>query len=249
MKISATIVTLNEERNIARAIASLKPCVDEIVVVDSGSLDRTREIAAEMGARVVREDWRGYAEQKNFAAACAAHDWILSIDADEELTPALAAEIQALRASGDRTDPGGWAMPRRARYLGRWIRHSGWYPDPKIRLYHRARGAWKGERVHESVEVAGAVGALRHDLLHFTCDSLDQHLRTIDRYTSLAAQALGESGKPVAFRRLVIDPPWTFIRTYFFQRGFLDGTQGFVIAVMAAFYTFLKYAKARETRR
>jgi glycosyltransferase involved in cell wall biosynthesis len=249
MKISATIVTLNEERNIARAMASLKPCVDEIVVVDSGSSDRTREIAAELGARVVREEWRGYAEQKNFGAACAANDWVLSIDADEELTPELAAEIQALRAGGDHGGVGGWSMPRRARYLGRWILHSGWYPDRKIRLYHRGRGAWKGERVHESVEVAGAVGALRGDLLHFTCDSLSQHVATIDRYTSLAAQALAESGKPVGFRRLVFDPPWTFIRSYFFQCGFLDGTHGFVIAAMAGFYTFLKYAKAREMAR
>ena len=249
MKISATIVTLNEERNIARAIESLKPCVDEIVVVDSGSSDRTREIAAELGARVVREEWRGYAEQKNFAATCAAHDWILSIDADEELTPELAAEIQALRAAGDRSEFGGWTMPRRAHYLGRWIQHSGWYPDRKIRLYHRGRGVWKGERVHESVEVTGAIGELRSDLLHFTCDSLNQHLLTIDRYTSLAAQAIAESGKPAPFRRLVIDPPWTFIRSYFFQRGFLDGMHGFVIAAMAGFYTFLKYAKAREMAR
>ena len=248
MKISATIVTLNEERNIARAMASLKPCVDEVVVVDSGSSDRTCEIAAEMGGRVVREEWRGYAGQKNFAAACAAHDWILSLDADEELTVELAAEIQALRAGGDRSE-GGWTMPRRARYLGRWIRHSGWYPDRKIRLYHRGRGAWKGERVHESVEVAGAVGELRSDLLHFTCDSLNQHLLTIDRYTSLAAQEIAESGKAAPFRRLAIDPPWTFVRSYFFQGGFLDGVHGFVIAAMAGFYTFLKYAKAREIAR
>jgi glycosyltransferase involved in cell wall biosynthesis len=249
MKISATIVTLNEERNIARAVASLKPCVDEIVTVDSGSSDRTQEIAAALGARVVREDWRGYAEQKNFAAACATHDWILSIDADEELTPQLAAEIQALRAAGDHNDIAGWMMPRRARYLGRWIGHSGWYPDRKIRLYHRGRGTWKGERVHESVEVTGAVGMLRNDLLHFTCDSLSQHLQTIDRYTSLAARAIAESGKPVRFRRLVIDPPWTFVRSYIFQRGFLDGAHGFIIAAMAGFYTFLKYAKAREMAR
>ncbi|HEY4084360.1 MAG TPA: glycosyltransferase family 2 protein [Bryobacteraceae bacterium] len=248
MKISGTIVTLNEERNIARAIASLKLCVDEIVVVDSGSTDRTREIAAELGARVVREDWRGYAEQKNFAAGCAAHDWILSIDADEELTPELAAEIQALRGADDQSEAG-WTMPRRARYLGRWIQHSGWYPDRKIRLYHRGRGAWKGDHVHESVEVSGLISELRSDLLHFTCDSLNQHLLTIDRYTSLAAQAIAESGKPAPFRRLVIDPPWTFVRSYFLQRGFLDGMHGFVIAAMAGFYTFLKYAKAREMAR
>jgi glycosyltransferase involved in cell wall biosynthesis len=249
MKISATIVTLDEERNIARAIDGLRPCVDEIVVVDSGSSDRTREIAVELGARVVREEWRGYAEQKNFAAASAAHDWILSIDADEELTPALTAEIGALREQAEPTDMGGWTMPRRARYLGRWIGHSGWYPDRKIRLYHRGRGAWKGERVHESVAVTGAVGALRNDLLHYTCDSLGQHLRTIDRYTALAAQALADSGEPVGFLRMVVAPPWTFFRTYFLQRGFLDGGHGFVIAAMAGFYTFLKYARARELPR
>lgn len=249
MKISATIVALNEERNIARAIRSLAACVDEIVVVDSGSSDRTREIAAGLGARVVEEAWRGYAAQKNFAAEIAANDWILSIDADEELTPALAAEIAALKSQPHRPDFDAWDMPRLARYLGRWIRHSGWYPDRKIRLYHRRRAAWQGEYVHESVQVSGTTGRLDADLLHFTCDSLSQHLRTLDRYTSLAAQALVASGKPVPFRRLVLDPPWTFVRSFAIQRGFLDGGHGFIIAVMASFYTFLKYAKARESSR
>lgn len=248
MKISATIVALNEESNIARAIQSLRSCADEIVVVDSGSSDRTCEIAADLGARVVREKWRGYAGQKNFAASCAGHDWILSIDADEEVTPALAAEIAALKQSGE-PQADGWTMPRLAHYLGRWIRHSGWYPDRKVRLYHRERGAWKGEYVHESVQVAGRVGQLQNDLLHFTCDSLDQHFRTINRYTSLAARAVAASGTPVRFHKLVVDPPWTFVRSYFIQRGFLDGGHGLVIAAMASFYTFLKYAKAREMPR
>ncbi len=244
MKISATIVALNEERNIARAIASLSACADEIVVVDSGSSDRTREIAAEMGARVVNEPWRGYAGQKNFAAAVARHEWILSIDADEELTPELAAEIVSLK---DRpAECAGWAMPRLARYLGKWIRHSGWYPDRKVRLYHRDRAAWKGDYVHESVQVQGGVGQLRGNLLHYTCDTLDQHFRTMNRYTTLAAEALAASGKPIPFRRLMLDPPWTFVRSYVIQLGFLDGMRGFVIANLAAFYTFLKYAKARE---
>ena len=246
MKISATIVAFNEERNIARAIGSLRSCADEIVVVDSGSTDRTREIAASVGARVVEEPWRGYAAQKNFAASSAVNDWILSIDADEELTPALAAEIAALK--NGRGDFDGWTMPRLARYLGRWIRHSGWYPDRKVRLYHRERARWKGEYVHESVQDAGRVGDLNGDLLHYTCDSLAQHVRTLDRYTTLAAQEIIASGKPVPFRRLALDPPWTFLRSYVFQRGFLDGAHGFVIAGMATFYTFMKYAKARETR-
>jgi glycosyltransferase involved in cell wall biosynthesis len=252
MKISATIVVFNEERNIARAIRSLRldregaGCADEILVVDSGSSDRTREIAASLGARVVDEPWRGYAAQKNFAAARAANDWILSLDADEELTPALADEIAALKNKQSHFDA--WTMPRLARYLGRWIRHSGWYPDRKVRLYHRERAGWQGDYVHESVRVSGPTGHLQSDLLHYTCDSLAEHLRTLDRYTSLAAQALAVSGKPIPFRRLVVDPPWTFVRTYFVQRGFLDGTHGFVIAGMASFYTFMKYAKAREMR-
>jgi len=245
MKISATIVAFNEERNIARAIGSLR-CADEVVVVDSGSTDRTREIASSLGARVVEEPWRGYAAQKNFAASVAGNDWILSIDADEELTPELAAEISALKTQPAAFDA--WNMPRLARYLGRWIRHSGWYPDRKARLYHRERAAWQGDYVHESVQVNGRTGELQGNLLHYTCDSLAEHLRTLDRYTSLAAQSLVASGKPLPFRRLVVDPPWTFLRSYVMQRGFLDGMHGFVIAGMAGFYTFMKYAKAREMR-
>jgi len=240
MRISATIVTLNEERNIRRAIESLT-CADEIVVVDSGSADRTREIAAELGARVVEEPWRGYAGQKNFAAKSAAHDWILSIDADEALTPELAGEIEALKEHEPAVD--GYSMPRFAHYLGRWIHHSGWYPDRKVRLYHRGRAAWVGEYVHESVRVNGAAGALRGDLLHYTCASIAEHLRTMDRYTSLAAQELLANGKAATPGKLLADPAWTFFKSYVIQRGFLDGPQGVAIAWMAAFYTFLKYAK------
>jgi glycosyltransferase involved in cell wall biosynthesis len=243
MKISATIVALNEERNIARAILSLK-CADEIVVIDSGSSDRSREIAASLGARVIDESWRGYAAQKNFAAESASNEWILSIDADEELTPELSAEIAALKRSPAQFD--GWDMPRLARYLGRWIHHSGWYPDRKLRLYHRDRGRWQGDYVHEGVVVTGNIGHLNSNLLHYTCNSLTEHIRTLDRYTTLAAKSLVASGKPVPFRRLVVDPPWTFLRSYVMQRGFLDGGHGFVIAGMASFYTFMKYAKARS---
>jgi glycosyltransferase involved in cell wall biosynthesis len=240
MRISATIVALNEERNIRRAIESLT-CADEIVVVDSGSADRTREIAAELGARVIEQPWRGYSGQKNFAAKAATHDWILSIDADEALTGELAGEIAALKASEPAVD--GYAIPRLAQYLGRWIHHSGWYPDRKVRLYHRGRAAWVGEYVHESVRVNGAQGELRGDLLHYTCSSIAEHLRTMDRYTSLAAQELLANGRVATTSKLFIDPAWTFVRSYVIQRGFLDGPQGLAIAWMAAFYTFLKYAK------
>ncbi len=244
MQISATIVTLNEERNIARAIESLR-CADEVVVVDSGSTDRTREIALRLGARVIEESWRGYAAQKNYAASCACFDWILSIDADETVGKELDTEILALKKGGTTFDA--YSFPRLAQYLGRWIRHGGWYPDRKIRLYHRAKAEWTGDYVHESVRVEGSVGQLSGDLLHFTCHSLSEHLRTLDRYTSLAAREVIARGKPVPLHRLVIDPAWTGFRTYIMQRGFLDGPQGLAIAWMAALYTFLKYAKAIDS--
>ena len=182
VKLSATIVTLNEEKNIARAIESLR-CCEEIVVVDSGSSDRTKTIANQRGARVIPHAWPGYAQQKNWAAAQASNDWILSIDADEALSEELEAELLALKSAGP--DAAGYSMPRMAQYLGKWIRHSGWYPDRKLRLYDRRRCSWKGEYVHESVHVEGPVGLLRSNLLHFTCDSLSAHMKTLDGYTTL----------------------------------------------------------------
>lgn len=242
MKISATIITLNEERNIARALESLH-CCDEIVVVDCGSTDRTVEIAANHGARVIEEPWRGYAKQKNFAAEQAAHDWILSIDADESLSEALEAEIWHIKKSGPKHDA--YTMPRLAQYLGRWILHSGWYPDRKARLYDRRKAQWVGDYVHESVKVRGSVGYLESNLLHFTCDSLSEHLRTMDRYTTLAATQMIDSKVVVPLHKLITDPLWTFFKTYFFKQGFRDGLEGLCIAYMAAFYNFVKYAKAR----
>jgi glycosyltransferase involved in cell wall biosynthesis len=243
MQISATIITLNEERNIARAIDSLG-CADEVLVVDSGSTDHTREIAIRHGARVLEENWRGYAAQKNFAAGCAAHDWILSLDADEQVSPELAAEILSLKKTGPAAD--GYSFPRLAQYLGRWIHHGGWYPDRKTRLYNRANAEWIGDYVHESVRVNGRVGELHSDLLHFTCDSLSEHLRTLDRYTTLAARELIGKEKSISLRQLALDPLWTLVRSYIVQLGFLDGPQGLAIAWMAALYTFLKYAKAMK---
>ena len=243
MNISATIIALNEQANIARAIESLR-CCDEVVVVDSGSSDRTVEIAANLGARVVESQWRGYAGQKNFAAVQASHDWVLSIDADEALSEALEAEIWRIKKNGPRFDA--YTMPRMARYLGRWIQHSGWYPDRKVRLYDRRKAKWVGEYVHESVLAEGTLGHLQCNLLHYTHNSLSGQLRVIDRYTTLAAEELVARKRRVYWTDLVLDPFWTFVRTYFLQAGFLDGMEGLTIAFMAAFYNFLKYAKARN---
>jgi glycosyltransferase involved in cell wall biosynthesis len=243
VKITATIITLNEERNIARAIETLR-CSDEILVVDSGSVDRTVELAEKLGARVIEAGWRGFAGQKNWAAEQATHDWILSLDADEALSEALEAEILNLKKSTPEQD--GYTMPRMARYLGRWILHSGWYPDRKVRLYDRRKTMWVGDFVHESVQAPSRLGHLQSNLLHFTCESISEHVKTLDRYTTLAAQEIAARKLKVPLSRLIFDPAWTFVKTYFLQRGFLDGPEGLTIAQMAAFYTYLKYAKARN---
>lgn len=243
MKITATIITLNEERNIARAIESLR-CCDEILMVDSGSGDRTLELAQNLGVKVIEAPWRGYARQKNLAAEHAAHDWILSLDADEALSEGLEGEIWSLKKNGPQHDA--YTMPRLAQYLGRWIFHGGWYPDRKVRLYDRRKARWTGDFVHESVTVDGRVGHLDANLLHYTCDSLSEHLRTMDRYTTLAAEEMVARKKKVPAHRLVVDPVWSFVKGYVLQRGFQDGTEGLAIAYMASLYTFLKYAKARN---
>ena len=242
MKISATIITCNEERNLPRAIESLR-CCDEILIIDSGSTDRTVEIAEKFGARVLEANWLGYAGQKNYASDEAAHDWVLSIDADEALSEDLEGEIWNLKKYGPDYDA--YTVPRLAQYLGRWILYSGWYPDRKIRLFDRRKARWVGDYVHESVVSTGQVGALKGNLLHYTCGSLSEHMKTMDRYTTLAAEELVARKKPIGYRHLLFDPIWTFLKTYFVQRGFLDGTEGLAIAYMASLYTFLKYAKAR----
>ncbi len=242
MQISATIITLNEESSLPRALDSVAFC-DEVVVVDSGSTDSTCRIAEESGARVLHRDWTGYADQKNFAAESAAHEWILALDADEEVTPELRSSIEQLQ--GDGPSCGGYRFPRLARYVGRWIRHSGWYPDAKVRLYNRRRGSWRGDYVHESVVVDGPVGDLDGDLLHYTCDSLEDHRARVDHYTDLAAQELIDRGASPSRIRQLASPPWAFVRSYLLQLGFLDGPEGFQIARMAAVYSYAKYSKAR----
>src|SRR3954465_6714232 len=226
MKITATIITFNEERNVARVIESLR-CCDEILVLDSGSNDRTVEIATKLGARGVEASWHGYAAQKNIAAELASHDWTLSLDADESLSEALEAEIGQIKKAGPQFQA--YTMPRMAQYLGRWILHSGWYPDRKLRLFDRRKARWTGEFVHGSGKVDGAVGHLNSNILHYTCSSLSEHLRTMDRYTTLAAEQLVASRRQIGWTELLLDPPWTFINTFLLKRGFLDGMEGLAI--------------------
>jgi len=242
--ISATVITYNEARNMARALRSLA-CADEVVVVDSGSTDATREIAVGLGARVVIHSWEGFAAQKNFAARQARHDWILSLDADEELD----AEAQAAVLRWKTSEPAvaGYGFARRARYLGRWILHSGWYPDYKLRLFDRRRGKWQGDYVHESVAIDGPVETLSGEILHYTCDSLGEHRERVEFYTGLAAREMFDRGERVNFLWRALAPPWVFLHSYVFRLGVLDGIPGFWIAWMAARYVRRKYAKLAET--
>ena len=238
--ISATIITHNEAKNVARTIRSVS-MADEIVVVDAESTDETREIATRLGARVIIHPWAGFAVQKNFATAQAHHDWILSLDADEELN----AEAQAAIAHWKSGQPtaAGYRWARRARYLGRWILHSGWYPDYKLRLFDRRQGHWVGEYVHESVNVSGPIEILEGEILHYTCDSLAEHRARIEFYTDLAAQEMLTRGERIGIARRWLAPPWIFFSTYFLKLGVLDGYQGFLIARMAARYVRRKYEK------
>jgi glycosyltransferase involved in cell wall biosynthesis len=240
LKISATVITLDEEARIADALESLA-WADEIIVVDSGSSDRTVEIARRYTSRVVEAGWPGYAAQKNRAAAEASHDWIFSLDADERVTPELAASIARVRERGG--ERAGYRLARRAWYVDRWVRHGGWYPDWQIRLYDRRRSAFEGDYVHESVRVDGPVETLDGDLLHYTVASLADHHRRIDRYTSLAADALAARGRRFSAARAVLRPPLTFLQTYALKQGFRDGRAGLAIAGFAAYYVFLREMK------
>lgn len=243
--ISATLITHNEAGNIGRAIRSLS-CADEIVVVDSGSTDETKTLAASLGARVAVHPWEGFAAQKNFAVRQARHDWILSLDADEELDADAQAAVKRWKISEPKAS--GYRFARRARYLGRWILHSGWYPDYKLRLFDRGKGQWQGAYVHESVVVAGPVETLAGEILHYTCDSLAEHRKRIEFYTDLAAREMIDRREGVSPARRALAPVWIFLHSYFIRMGILDGYQGFLIAWMAARYVRRKYSKWARMR-
>lgn len=240
VRITATIITHNEEDRIAETISSLA-CCDEVLVVDSGSTDRTGEIAGRHGARVIAHGWEGYANQKNFAASQAENDWILSIDSDERPSAELAAEIRRWkRGTGSREPIVALSMPRLASYEGRWIRHSGWYPDRKIRLYHRGHGRWQGDGVHERLVMDGHVASFTNDLLHFPYRCREDHLARIDCYTQIAAETARREGARSSHVKVAFATALAFLRSYVFKRGFLDGRQGWTIARLAARYVLLR---------
>ena len=245
-KLSVTIITKNEAADIGDALASVA-WANEIVVVDSESTDETAAIARARQARVVVREWPGYVDQKNHAASIAAHDWILSLDADERVTPALADEIKALMARADRAiEHAAFRIPRVTWHLGRWIRTTDWYPDYQLRLYDRRRAKWTGRYVHEAVSVSGSTGRLRGELQHYAYRDISDHLETIDRYTTYAARQMQESGRRAGLLQMAGHPPLAFLRNYLAHGGIRDGVPGFVISAMNAYYVFLKFAKLRE---
>jgi len=245
--ISGVIIAHNEAESIARALRSLA-CADELLVVDSGSTDATRDIAANLGARVLVHSWPGYAAQKNYAAEQARHDWILSLDADEELDVRAQAGVQAWKASAPRSGVAAYRFARRARFLGRWICHAGWYPDYKVRLFDRRRGRWQGAYVHETVQMMGDVGTLPGEILHYTCDSLEEFEQRIERYAELSAREMLERGEHPAALLRRLAPPWRFLHTYVLRLGFLDGYPGLLIARMEARYVRQKFSILEQLR-
>jgi glycosyltransferase involved in cell wall biosynthesis len=247
MMISATVITLNEEEHVGRCLESAQGVADEVILVDGGSRDQTRTIAARLGARVFKRDWKNYSDQKNFAASQASHDWILSLDADECLSDRLRRQLLAVKANPAKA--AAYEFPRRTFYLGRWIRHCGWYPDHKIRLYRRQQGQWKGDFVHEHLSCDGPVVRLEGDLLHYTCDSVADHACRVGKYTTLAAQDLQRRGTGSGPLKIVGSPVAAFLSSYFLKAGFLDGFQGLLISAFAAYYNFLKYSKLWDLQR
>ena len=242
-KLTVTVITHNESTNVRRALESVR-WADEIVVVDSESTDDTVAIARGFTDRVLVRSWPGYVDQKNFAAAQASHDWILSLDADERVSADLAQEIR--RVLNAAVPAAGYRIPRRAFYLGRWIRSTDWHPDYQLRLYDRRRARWTGRYVHESVRADGQIHRLANALEHYPYRDLSHHVQTMDRYTTLAARQLFEDGRRASWLDIVVVPRLTFFRNYVLRGGFRDGMPGLVISAMNAYYVGLKFAKLAE---
>ncbi|HEX2618379.1 MAG TPA: glycosyltransferase family 2 protein [Flavobacteriales bacterium] len=248
MELSVVIITFNEERNLARCLASVKAVADDIVVLDSFSTDRTEAIAREHGARFFQHTFDGHIEQKNWAITHAQHSWVLSLDADEALDDKLTRAIQEVKRSGNAD---GYTMNRLTNYCGTWVRHGGWYPDRKLRLWDSRKGRWGGVNPHDRYEMDGGarMAHLEGDLLHYSYNSLSDHIRQVDYFTTIAAKALFARGKRASWVKLLVSPVAKFIGDYIFRLGFLDGFHGFVIARVSAHATFLKYAKLKQLWR
>jgi glycosyltransferase involved in cell wall biosynthesis len=247
-KISAVIITCNEERNIARCLQSLQGVADEIIVVDSGSTDKTEEICRQFGTKFIYQKWLGYGAQKNFANTFAQHDYILSLDADEALSDMLKRYILEIKQN---SLADAYAVNRLTCYCGQWIKHCGWYPDAKIRLYRTDKAKWSLEELHEKIILNpnATTQHLKGDLLHYSYYTISGHILQLDKFTEVGAREYLKKGKKVSVVKIIYKPVWKFIRDYFIKLGVLDGYYGFIICAISAFATFIKYVKARQLAR
>jgi glycosyltransferase involved in cell wall biosynthesis len=253
VQLSVALITFNEEANLARTLASLQPLIadgrGEIIVVDSGSTDGTVAIARSAGAKVFVEPWKGFAAQKNSALEKARGDWILSLDADESLEPDLASEIAALLSNANSGSPiAGYTIPRKNHFLGRWVRHGGFWPDRKLRLFRRGMAAFEDRLVHEDARLKdGPTAALQHALVHHSYPTLSDYIQHMNHYSSLGAEmAVAKGHSRFSLLNIVLRPAATFVYNYFFRLGFLDGREGLLLHLYHAVYVSWKYAKAWE---
>ncbi|HIJ94159.1 MAG TPA: glycosyltransferase family 2 protein [Desulfuromonadales bacterium] len=243
--ISVVIITFNEERNIERCLRSVQDVADEIVVLDSLSTDRTGEICEQYQARFIEQPFLGYVEQKNKALEYATYPHVLSLDADEELSDELKKSILGIKNNWQHD---GYCFNRLTNYCGTWVKHCGWYPDRKQRLFDKRKGRWSGDTIHERylLNDGSAPQHISGDLLHYSYDTIDQHLDQIKKFTTIMAQVQFKKGNFPGLSKLVLNPLWCFIRQYILRLGFLDGYHGLVICVLSACANFVKYSKTRE---
>lgn len=249
-RISVIIITLNEEKNIKRCLDSVVPVADEIIVIDSFSSDRTREICDEYGVQFVQNKWPGINAQRNFSLNFSKYDYVLSLDADEALSDDLCSELKRLKSDGFTSD--GYVFNRMTNYCGKWIRHSGWYPDSKLRLFNKKRGSYQGTDPHDEVIMneGCAVRAVKKDILHFSYYSIEEHLDQINKFTTVSAREKMNKGKSMnTLVHLIFYPVWTFMNTFIIKLGFLDGYYGFVLSALDGYYRFLKYLKLKHLMR
>lgn len=246
--LSVVIITLNEEKNIERCIQSIQPIADEIVVVDSFSTDKTKEICLAQGVNFVEQQFLGHIEQKNFAVSKATSPYILSLDADEALSEKAIAEILQIK---NNWSADGYYFNRLTNYCGKWIHHCSWYPDKKLRLWDSRLGKWAGVNPHDRYEmnVNATIKSVNADILHYSFHSINQHIQQINFFTDISSKAAFDKGKRSDLFQIIFKPIVKFLRDYFLHRGFLDGYYGFVICANSAHAKFLKYVKLRELQK
>lgn len=244
-RISAALITYNEEDKIEACLESLKELCEDIVVLDSNSTDKTAELSRQFTDRVISEKWHGYTRQKQMATDLAKHDWVLSLDGDEKLSSQLRQELMEWKARpNDSCDS--YRLPRLTYFMGRWIRHTTWYPDWQVRLFRKSKARWVGRNIHEGVKAEGLQGEFSGHLLHYTYSSISEYLVQLENFSSLAAIDYHEQGGKIGVARLVLSPPTVFLKNYFVRAGFRDGIPGLVVSILASISTFFKYVKLWE---